>query len=112
MQEGCTPIAQSTDRYKNYNEDMRYYTTKPLRGALWTFCSPKRRSSAVATESGRLRSCSSKSHSLTTTSPVGTDDGHCARRSKSCPPVREVPFSSSAADADLEPRPFPDSTCT
>ena len=43
----------------------------PLRGALWTFCSPKRRSSAVATESGRLRSCSAKSRSPTTTSPVG-----------------------------------------
>ena len=42
-----------------------------LRGALWTFCSPGRRSSAVATESGRRRSCSAKSPSLTTTSPVG-----------------------------------------
>src|SRR6476661_3150983 len=43
----------------------------PLRGALWTFCSPKRRLSAVATESGRLRSCSAKSRSQMTTSPVG-----------------------------------------
>ena len=43
----------------------------PLRGALWTFCSPKRMFSAVATVSGRLRNCSAKSRSLTTTSPVG-----------------------------------------
>src|SRR5437660_11938130 len=43
----------------------------PLRGAFWTFCSPKRRFSAVATVSGRLRSCSAESRSLPTTSPVG-----------------------------------------
>src|SRR5881628_265317 len=39
----------------------------PLRGAFWTFCSPKSRFSAVATMSGCLRSCSAKSRSLTTT---------------------------------------------
>jgi hypothetical protein len=43
----------------------------PLNGALWTFCSVNRRFSAVATASGRLRSCSAKSRSLTITSPVG-----------------------------------------
>ena len=43
----------------------------PLRGAFWTFCSPKSRFRAVATMSGCLRSCSAKSRSLTTTSPVG-----------------------------------------
>jgi len=43
----------------------------PLRGAFWTLRSPKRMISAVATASGRLRSCSAKSRSLTTTSPFG-----------------------------------------
>src|SRR5438445_4531219 len=33
----------------------------PFSGAFWTFCSPKRRFRAVATMSGRLRSCSAKS---------------------------------------------------
>jgi hypothetical protein len=43
----------------------------PLRGAFWTFCSFSSRFRAVVTASGRFRSCSAKSRSLTITSPVG-----------------------------------------
>jgi hypothetical protein len=43
----------------------------PLNGARWTFCSLNSRFSAVATASGRFRSSSAKSRSLTITFPVG-----------------------------------------
>jgi hypothetical protein len=43
----------------------------PLSGALWTFCSLKSRFRAVITASGRFRSSSAKSRSLTIASPVG-----------------------------------------
>ena len=39
--EGCTPIAQELDKKKDYNEDVRYYTTKPMNGGTTfkcTFC--------------------------------------------------------------------------
>src|SRR5947207_2874475 len=52
-------------------ENQTFSFQYPFSGAFWTFCSPKRRFSAVATMSGCLRSCSAKSRSLTTTSPVG-----------------------------------------
>ncbi len=38
-----------------------YLPIPPFREAFWTFCSPKRMFSGVATLSGRLRSCSAKS---------------------------------------------------
>jgi transposase len=43
----------------------------PFRGAFWTFRSPSSTFSATATVAGCLRSCSAKSFSPTTTSPVG-----------------------------------------
>ena len=43
----------------------------PFNVALWTFCSCSSRFRAVTTASGRFRSCSAKSRSLTITSPVG-----------------------------------------
>jgi hypothetical protein len=43
----------------------------PRNGARWTLCSLKSRFSALATASGRFRSCSAKSRSLPITSPVG-----------------------------------------
>ena len=52
-------------------ENQTFSFQYPFSGAFWTFCSPKRRFSAVATMSGCLRSCSAKSRSLTITSPVG-----------------------------------------
>jgi len=55
----------------------------------------------MATESGPLRSCSAKSHSLTTTSQLGSGDGRCIHRLKSCRQVPGVPFSSSAAHVGL-----------
>jgi hypothetical protein len=42
----------------------------PAQGSPLDFLFAQERSSAVATESGRLRSCSAKSRSPTTTSPV------------------------------------------
>jgi hypothetical protein len=39
--QGCTPNAQNQDRRKDYNEDVRYYTTKPMNGGTTfkcTFC--------------------------------------------------------------------------
>jgi hypothetical protein len=59
---------------------------------------------------GRLRSCSAKSHSLTTTS-LGSGDGYCVHRLKSCRRVPGVPSYSSAVRVDLEPHRFPDTTC-
>ena len=41
MLKGRTPSAQTPDRRKDYNEDVRYYTTKSLNGGTTfkcTFC--------------------------------------------------------------------------
>src|SRR5213593_2581272 len=80
----------------------------PLSGAFWTFCSPKSKFRAVATVSGRLRSCSAKSRSLTTTSPVGTVGGLCDGRWKSYRRVLEAPLSCFAAHVGTGPHRFPD----
>jgi hypothetical protein len=82
----------------------------PLREAGWTFCSRKRRFSAVAMASGRLRSCSARSGTLPVRS--GSVVGLCGRRAKSCRRVCGVALFGLALHVYRGPRQFPDKICT